>query len=286
MIFRNRPILNWFGHTRKERRSSFILLIILVILIASRYLFQADETEIEVLSGLPYLDDTLQIAKVYKKIDTSALFMFNPNRITSDSLLILGLSEKQAGTIINYRNKGGRFQQSSDIKKIYGIDEQTAAVIIPYIVIANDTTGFRNSRSANYEQRSFKRLDLNKCDSAALVRLPGIGPVLSSRIIKFRNLLGGFASVDQLKEVYGLPETTFNDLLDKVFADSSAVTCIKINDVGFRELSRHPYFERYEIQSIIKYKELKGRFTDIAELVDNKILSAEKAKKLSPYLKF
>lgn len=284
-----KPLLNWFGYTRKERRSSFILLVILIIVIAARYLFQTGEREIEIenLAGLSVSDDTLQAGTSDNEIDTAALFSFDPNRISSDSLMLLGLSENQARTIINYRNKGGRFRYASDLKKIYGIDEKTAAVIIPYIIIETEKGKIRNYRSASRdEQKNFKKLDLNKCDSAALVRLAGIGPVLSSRIIKFRRLLGGFASAEQLKEVYGLPETTYNYLADRVFADSSDVSGVKINDIGFNELSRHPYLTRYEIESIIKYKQLKGRFSNIAELVDNKIISPEKARKLSPYLKF
>jgi DNA uptake protein ComE-like DNA-binding protein len=78
----------------------------------------------------------------------------------------------------------------------------------------------------------------------------------------------------------------YNYVADKVFADSLDVYGIKINDLGFNELARHPYFNRYEIESIIKYRELKGRFSNIKELVDNKILLPEKARKLSPYLKF
>jgi competence protein ComEA len=192
----NKPLLNWFGYTRKERRSSFILLVILIMVIAARYLFQTGEGEIEIenLAGLSVSGDTLQAGSSDIEIDTAALFSFNPNRISSDSLMLLGLSETQARTIINYRNKGGRFRYASDLKKIYGIDEKTAAVIMPYIIIEKEKSEFRHNPSLSEDvQITFKKLDLNKCDSAGLVRLPGIGPVLSSRIIKFRRLLGGFA---------------------------------------------------------------------------------------------
>jgi competence protein ComEA len=280
-------LLEWFGYSRRERRSTFILFIILIVVIALRYLIQPPEIEIEDLSKLLASADTGQTGFTHKFSQRSGLFNFDPNEASFDTLTLLGLSEKQARTLVNYRNSGGRFRYASDIKKIYGIDDQTAATVMPYIVF--ETGSGKNTYYHSdpvSEQEISNRLDLNRCDSASLVRLPGLGPVLSSRIIKFRKLLGGFASVDQLKEVYGLKDTTFNNLKDRVFADSSAITGIKINDVGFRELARHPYLERYEIESIIKYKELKGRFSDITELVDNKILSVEKAKRLSPYLKF
>ncbi len=280
-------LLEWFGYSRRERRSTFILFILLILVIGTRGLIQPKEIEIEDLSGLVVSADTGQSGFRNEDPDTSILFSFNPDHAPYDTLTLLGLSEKQARTLISYRNKGGRFHAASDIRKIYGIDEHTAGRLMPYIVIEKDTGKVIYYRPvAQSQQNPGERLDLNKCDSAALVRLPGLGPVLSLRIIKFRKLLGGFASPDQLKEVYGLPETTLNNLADRVFADSSDITGIKINDIGFNELSRHPYLTRHEIESIIKYKQLKGRFSNIAELIDNKILSPEKARKLSPYIKY
>lgn len=283
----SKPFLKLLGYSRKERRSTFILLLVLVFAVSTRYLIPAGEIEIKDLSRLLAPIDSVHVSLSDTVSNTLTLFNFDPNYASFDTLTELGLSGKQARTIINYRNKGGKFRHASDVKKIYGIDEQTTSKLLPYIIIKKDTGSIKYFNTGSLAQpERHERLDLNKCDSAALDKLPGLGPVLSSRIIKFRKLLGGFVSAEQLKEVYGLQEATFNNLADKVFADSSGIIGIKINDAGFRELSRHPYLNRYEIESIIKYKELKGRFSNTAELVDNKILTAEKAKKLSAYLRF
>jgi competence ComEA-like helix-hairpin-helix protein len=129
-------------------------------------------------------------------------------------------------------------------------------------------------------------IDINTSDSATLVRLPGIGPVLSARIIKYRHLLGGYASIEQLKEVYGLPIETFEKIRGRVFADSTVVEKININSAGYKELSRLPYFEKYDVAAILKYRELKGKIKGIADLTDNKLITAEKAKKVGTYLKY
>jgi len=130
------------------------------------------------------------------------------------------------------------------------------------------------------------RIDINNSDSATLVRLTGIGPVLSVRIIKYRRLLGGFARIEQLKEVYGLPEETFETIKGRVFADSTVIIRININSAGYKELSRFPYFEKYEITAILKYREINGRITGMADLTDNKLITIEKAKKVGPYFKY
>lgn len=131
-----------------------------------------------------------------------------------------------------------------------------------------------------------KKIELNICDSTDLERLPGIGPILSARIIKYRNLLGGYVSVAQLKEVYGLRDSTYMIICDRITADSSFIKKININSAGFSELNRHPYLERYDVQGILKYREMKGRIDGISDLTDNKIMTGERALKVLPYLRF
>jgi competence protein ComEA len=282
----NKPFLKWFGYSRRERRSTFILFIILLVVIGTRYLIPPKDIEIKDLTGLLSSFDSGQDSTLIIKTDTSILFNFNPNSASYDTLIMLGLSEENARTLINYRKKGGRFHQPSDIKKIYGIEEPTSSRLMPLIKIKKYTgkTGYLEVDLS--EQKENKRINLNKSDSATLERLPGLGPVLSSRIIKYRKLLGGYVSAEQLREVYGLHEETYNLLIGRVFADSSDIIGININDAGFVELSKHPYLDRYDIKAILKYKELKGRISNISELIKNKILTADKAKRISPYLKF
>ena len=129
-------------------------------------------------------------------------------------------------------------------------------------------------------------INLNSCDTSQLISLPGIGPVLSVRIIKYRNLLGGFASVEQLKEVYGLSPETFELIRERVIADTMLINRININTAAYKELSRLPYFEKYEVTAILKYRELKGRIEGINDLTVNKLVPVEKVPKVRPYLNF
>lgn len=130
------------------------------------------------------------------------------------------------------------------------------------------------------------RIEINSCDSAALEALPGIGPVLASRIIKYRRLVGGYVSTDQLKEVYGLPVETFNLISSRITVDTLKINRIFINDAGYDELIRHPYFKRSEVPAILKYRELNGRIGRIGELVENNVISEETGRKIRKYLIF
>jgi DNA uptake protein ComE-like DNA-binding protein len=110
--------------------------------------------------------------------------------------------------------------------------------------------------------------------------------VLARRIIKYRNLLGGFASPGQLREVYGLSDSTFNIISKRVKADSSKVVKINLNSADFKRLIRMPYLEKYDVTMILKFRELQGRIMSLDELIKNKILTPDKARKVSVYLEF
>ena len=215
------PIKEWFGFSRRERRSTFIMLLIVIVIIGLRYTIPERNITIEDISSI----------------------------ISSDTLIKMGPTQKKTGTLLGY-----------------GIE------------------GARGGRHQSKPQKS--RLDINTCDSAKLVRLPGIGPVLSVRIIKYRHLLGGFARVDQLKEVYGLPVETFELIKGRLIADSTLITRININSATYKEIIRLPYFEKYEVSAILKYRELKGRINGLQDLTENKLITVEKALKVGPYLKY
>lgn len=205
---------NWFGYSRRERRSTFILLIIIVIILGLRYVFPAQNISIKEIP----------------------LDLRESNFDTTPAKQVIRSSGKQ-----------------------------------------KEFKTFNRKRSP---------INLNICDSASLVALPGIGPVLSSRIIKYRKLIGGYVSVNQLREVYGLPEETFNLVSSGLFADSLAIRKIKINKAEYREIIRHPYFQKSEVAAIMKYRELKGKISGIGEMIENNLISSETCRKIRPYLDF
>lgn len=277
------PLRSWFGFTRRERRSSFILLLIIILIFTIRFTIPPKSIIIE--------DFTDSISAITKRSDfyiagstvPDSLFSFNPNTVPFETLIKLGFTAGEAKTLINYRAKGGRFRQPSDIKKIYGIEPDKAERYLPFIIIPADTTPRIHSGSYNASQ---VKTDINNCDTAMLDKLPGIGPVLSARIIKYRYLLGGFARIEQLREVYGLSSETYDLIKERITLNISDIKRIDINTSDYKNLFRLPYLEKYDISAIIKYRELKGRIGSLEELVNNKIITVEKADKAGPYMEF
>ncbi len=139
----------------------------------------------------------------------------------------------------------------------------------------------------SYKDRSHLLVvNLNSADSVHLLPLPGIGPVFSGRIIRYRNLLGGFVNIGQLHEVYGLKGETIKKISNYVFIDTLKIKKMCLDSISFGELLRHPYFQLNDVKALVKYRDFAGRIDSIEELSINNLLPDSTIKKVSPYLEF
>ena len=150
-------------------------------------------------------------------------------------------------------------------------------------------TSGRSAQAYPYTYRRKTRepilpIDINRADSVQLLPLPGIGPVFAGRLIKYRGLLGGYASVDQLKEVYGMSMETFDMIADRIVIDTTSLIKLDLNIATFRELLRHPYLEYENVKALVNYRDFKGDIQSIRELQDNFILPDSVLNRVIPYI--
>jgi len=145
------------------------------------------------------------------------LFYFDPNQLDASGFKQLGLRDKTIQTILNYRSKGGYFKQPEDIRKIYGLRDEEAERLIPYIKIENAVS--KKSDVATHQtpeekpNQVIKKIDINTATEEDFKALPGIGDVLSKRIVKFRNSMHGFKSINDISKTYGLSDSAFQLIL-------------------------------------------------------------------------
>ena len=145
-----------------------------------------------------------------KGSDTATWHHFDPNTVHSRYLEALGLRPYLARRIVKFRNTGHAFYRPEDLLKIYGMDSTWYLKAKPWIQIQKSQQFMdkqMNSKEYHHPEREVVKvnqrmnIDIAAADSAELRRVPGIGPVLSSRIVRYRQILGGFYRVDQLQEV-------------------------------------------------------------------------------------
>lgn len=252
-----------------------------------------------------------------KKNDNSdkskSLFVFDPNTIIPEMLDSLDLPENIKRNILNYRKAGGRFYSSSQVRKIYGMNDSIFNRIEEYIIITErfdsassnknkpekvtgsyydqTKTGAKQfqGETAENSQEFVKQpvsihIELNSADSAALVLLNGIGPVFANRILKYRGMLGGFYSTKQLLEVYNFSEETFRKIEGNIYADTLMIKKIRLNFAEYRDLIRHPYFSKNQVEGILKFREKNGAFQSIHQVKSNGLIDDETFSRISPYL--
>lgn len=218
------------------------------------------------------------------------LFFFDPNTLDEDGWRKLGIRDKTIGTIKNYLAKGGRFRKAEDISKIWGLAKEDAERIIPFVrlpAVENKATLFEQTKpGAKPEKKEFSQalIDINTADTTALIALPGIGSKLSQRIINFRDRLGGFHSVEQVGETFGLPDSTFQKIKKRLVVKTASVKRINVNTATVDELKAHPYI-RYAIgNAIVQYRSQHGNFSSVDELKKIMAVTEEVYSKALPYL--
>ncbi len=202
------------------------------------------------------------------------LFDFDPNTATKDELERLGFKTWQAENIVKYRSKGGRFKQPSDITKIHGVDAEFAEKLMPYIKIESA------QETASYDII----VNLNTATETDLQKLKGIGAAYSKRIIAYRQKLGGFIAVEQLREVYGMTDELYNSILPNIKVNTEPIRTININTADFKTLVSHPYIDKNIANAILNYRDFAKTIKSTDELVKQKALSQSEYDKISKYI--
>ena len=226
-------------------------------------------------------------AQKYTAGGAGALFDFDPNTLPAEGWLKLGLRERTVQTILRYRDKGGRFRKPEDLRRIWGLPAGFYERAEPYIRISpTETKQVREVMETAIPMRTERiitRVAVNSADTSAFIALPGIGSKLASRIILFREKLGGFYSTAQIAEVYGLQDSAFLKIKDRLQLDGS-VRKININTVSRDVLKQHPYFKWVLANAIVSYREQHGPFSSTEDLKRITMMDEETYRKVVPYL--
>ncbi|QJW90432.1 helix-hairpin-helix domain-containing protein [Spirosoma taeanense] len=235
------------------------------------------------------------------------LFPFDPNTVSVAGWQQLGLPRWMAERIEKYRSKGGQFRRKEDLLRIYDFPPDLYEQLEPYMTLKQTAAAsqyvegrykaeksFSDNIASSAERPPFEArpakpvmqpFDINTADTAQLIALKGIGSALAKRIVKFRDVLGGFISTEQFREVYGL-DSLAREELQKYGRIGSAPRRIPINTASAEDLDRHPFLSRRQAEIIVRYREQHGAYTSAESLKPIRILDAVTIGKIAPYLEF
>jgi competence protein ComEA len=268
--------------------------------------------------------DSLKLAEKAGTINIFHLFPFDPNTLDANGWKNLGIRQKTVETIQKYIAHGGRFNKPSDLSKIYSLRPDEAERLIPYVEIREGKHIWKNNNISAVSSYPFRKIngdiykryqyekakysanppnnnrspyfrrnnghieispvDINTADTSLFIALPGIGSKLATRIIQFREKLGGFYSIVQVSEIYGLQDSVFQLIKPFLRLSFTGIRKLHINIAGADSLNAHPYIQFLEARAIVQYRNQHGAFKDSADLLKISILNQGWLDRIAPYL--
>ncbi|MCK9312295.1 MAG: helix-hairpin-helix domain-containing protein [Bacteroidales bacterium] len=254
--------------------------------------------------------------------NSSKLTNFDPNTADSADFVSFGLRPHIAKNILKYRSKGGVFRKAEDFARVYGLSSEQFERMKPFIKIHSEKTNYSSSsvfsgledertpfsaldsetisdttvsegselilpqNGASKNLSSFTSMEVNRVDTVILQQLKGVGGITANRIVQYRNRLGGFYSISQLKEINGIYPDALSRLQILMKVDTTQIVRINANKASLEKLKSHPYLSFYQAKVIVELRKARSGIKNIGELAEFKEFSKADIERLKWYLAF
>ena len=274
---------DYFTFSKKERIAVMALLLLIALFIAAPYFYPGKRNP-PVLSkalsdfvnnskatqlsqdSIAEPRESFTVSKYANEPLAYALFPFDPNTISETEWKRLGISDKTIHTLLNYRNKGGRFKSPEDIRKIWGMKKEVADRIIPYVKIAEMVPSTYPTKKIGISNPQPSIIDINTATLEDWKLLPGIGEVLANRIVKYRERMGGFTNEAQVKATYGISDSVFRLIAPYLRIDPETIQKINLNTTSAYELRIRANIPDAIARAIIAYRQQYGPYQSVNDL--------------------
>jgi len=301
-------VRDYFTFNKREKRGAYSLIVLLTLLSGTHLLlrFYPDQhqaySELE-LAEFELFAQNIEYAKPIQVMsqvfsDTSlngeksiVWRKFDPNLVSLEELVDLGLERWMAKRVINYREKVKPFAEVSDLKKVYDIDTSWVNQASPFVDIDpkfKESTKFKTNDGFKQEQKvdslKLKKIDLNLADTSELKSIPGIGSFYARQIVELRSRYKGFRSFDQLLDLYRVSDETLTILSEKTTIDTTVIQRIDLNSCLIEDLGRHPCITWKQARIIIAYRDQHENFKSVKEIMRTDVISDSLYLKIAPYL--
>ena len=242
------------------------------------------------------LQSSMDTLKSQKHEGSYKMYPFNPNFITDFKGYKLGMKVDEIDRLLAFRKQGKFANSPEEFQQVTGISDSLLNTISPYFKFPDwinkknqgqHPNSYSKSNWKEYPKKeAMKILDINQATKEDLMKVFGIGDAISDRILNQKEVYGGFVSMDQMNEIWGLsPEVLAN--LQKYFKINSLpkVKKININNASIKELGQFPYFKYPISKNIVTYRSMNGDLK-IEDLANIKGFPVDKIKIIALYLEF
>lgn len=281
-----------FFNFNQDQRKGLLVFFGLILLLQGIYFYvsfkdnfiEESPEKTEWLANQTWIDSLKAIEK-----PTYQMYPFNPNFITDFKGYQLGMSVEEIDRLHEFRKENKYVNSAREFQEVTGVSDSLLDEISTYFKFPEWVNNPKKTTYQKFEKPSENIVvkDLNQATQEDLMKVRGIGPAFSERILKYKSLLGAFVSMEQLQEIYGLSDEVIEEL-HKYFIvlDYSEIQKIKINELSIKDLGAFPYF-RYPIsKEIVTHRSMNGEIRNTEDLAKIKGFPIEKIEIITLYLEF
>jgi DNA uptake protein ComE-like DNA-binding protein len=289
-------IKDYFKFTREQRTGGGGLFGIIVILQLVYFFIDFNVIEKEYLGKQEWLSLQSQIdaEKLVNRNDVPKIYPFNPNFISDYKGYKLGMSVKEIDRFLAFRKNNKFVNSPKEFQNVTKVSDSLLNAIAPFFKFpdwVNHKKEFTEhkdfSNSAFVKKEKIVKIDINQATKEDLIEIYGIGEAISTRILSQKEKLGGFVSMEQLNDVWGLsPEVITNLNAHFAIVKLPNLNKIDINNASLKALSQFFYFKYDLAKQIVKYRSMNGDFKNIEDLIKINDFPVEKANFIALYLDF
>jgi len=289
-------IATYFRFTSQQRTGIFLLLAIIIgVQVACHFLEIniKEDTSLEKQQWLS-LQSEIDTLKIEKENFKPTIYPFNPNFITDFKGYKLGMSTVEIDRLLQFRKSNKYVNSAAEFQALTQVSDSLLATMAPYFKFPdwiNNKKGhkaydkFENKAYAKKEKITI--IDINLASQEDLIKVYGIGAGLSERILKQKEILGGFVSMEQMNDVWGLSPEVVEKLKERFkVATIPILKKVKINDATSKELSQFPYFRYPLSKEIVIYRSMNNGIKNSDDLIKIKGFPAEKVQIIEKYMEY
>ncbi|WP_281226535.1 ComEA family DNA-binding protein [Flavobacterium aquiphilum] len=282
--------------SRDQRTGIFVLFGIVIVL--QLVWFFADFSKIEKITPEAQkwlaLQSEVEDAKRTVQTDMPKMYPFNPNFITDYKGYKLGMSVQEIDRLLAFREKNKYVNSAKEFQEVTKVSDSLLNLIAPFFKFPDWVNHKKDFVEHKYVQNlayakkeKIVLIDINQATKEDLIMVNGVGETLSVRILTQKEKLGGFVSMEQLKEVWGLsPEVIQNLNVYFGVLKLPNLNKINVNNASLKELSQFFYFKYDLARQIVKFRSMNGDFKNIEDLIKINGFPVEKANFIALYLSF
>jgi DNA uptake protein ComE-like DNA-binding protein len=291
----NPKFATYFKYTRSQQKGILFLFGLVIVLQAVYffvdYTFKEDaRTDQNWLA----LQSNLDALKTQNQIDKNKIFPFNPNFISDYKGYKLGMSIAEIDRLLNYRKSNKYVNSAEEFQQVTKVSDELLQKIAPYFkfpewIKNKNSNEFKNHTSQTYQKTQIEKIevkDINQATKEDLIKVYGIGEAFANRILAEKEKLGGFVSMDQVAEIWGLSPEAVKNMNERFSViNLPKINKIKVNTASVKELMQIPYIKYAVAKNIVTFRSMKGDLK-IADLTNIQDFPSEKLKIIALYLEF